>query len=308
MRTSIIATLLLTSCLACMAGEGAAKPPDPNLPEWAILAPVSVLRSNDALAFFRNLPAEDQARIKADYELSRRQQVPTGDLAEANVFLGRLLTPEGVDQIAAELAPKLAEMDPMQMSMGVKMGGAFLTMGMMQGPDGKPKQDQATMKKVQMVQALINDLGDWIGTAGLNEEAKLKRALTALSVGAKALKVKDVAELQKLELEDLLGRLGPVLASLKEAAKVYDIGIDPFLDSVSVTSTKGATAGKALLTVRFTAFGKPYELPVDAVLKDKHWTIDPSGMVPTGMMGGPPGMDMDAGAGNEPEAVPLPNR
>lgn len=303
MRRILSATLLAT-CL--WSGAAAADAPkasiDPKAPESAVLIPVQLLRANDFKGFFDAMPAEDQAKAKAEWEAGRAKQGQDAKgMAEANEFLAKLLAPGAVAALMAEAEPKLKEMNPQELSQGLQMVGMMLAMAQMQQPQDGKKQDPAAQAAMAALGGILTDASQWVLTAGLEDPAKCRKAIERLVAGAKALGVKDVKDLQALPLDQFLARLSPLVKELKAAAAVYDVQFDAFLDSVKAKGGGAAKEGKTPLEVTFTAFGKPYTLPVQVVQKDGHWVLSPDATKPLkSMMPAAPGM------GGEGMGMPLP--
>ena len=75
--------------------------------------------------------------------------------------------------------------------------------------------------------------------------------------------VKSVDEIKALEFEEVLEKAGSLSATIKEIGLTYDIDINSFLDSISVSEGSDDT-----VNVKMTMFGKERELPVKMVEKD----------------------------------------
>ncbi|MBA2479357.1 MAG: hypothetical protein H0V44_01745 [Planctomycetes bacterium] len=269
---AVLAMLALTT-----VASSAATPVDPASPEAAVLLPVQVLRKNDFKAFFASLPAEDQAKAQAQWK-EAQVNPKAKDTKQFNDTMTMLLAPDAVDQLMAQAEPKLQEMDPQQMSQGLMMISGLLPMliqqSQMQNQKAGAKPMDADMQKsIAMIQSLMNDASQWVLTSGINDPNKLRTAIEHVVAGAKALKVADAAEMQALQLTEFLDRLGPMVQEVKQALAVYDLQVDPFLDSF--TAKSAGEGDKRVLTVGFTAFGNPYEMPVKVENKGGTWSVSP---------------------------------
>ena len=284
---------------------------DTSTPESAVLVPARILRANDFRGIYDLLSVEEKAKAAAEWKKAQ-DQAKTGakekDVNQINDLLAKLLSPTAVDDLFKEAEPKLATINPEETSQALQMAAGFLPMMLGQAQPGQtPEQTKNKQALAAMLQGMLTDASGWVLTAGLNDPKKLRSAIEALVGGAKALGVKNAAELQALPFDEFIGRLGPIVKQAKAAAGVYDVGIDAFLDSVKATSTPGAagaTAAERALSVSFTAFGKPYTFPVTVVQKDGHWIISPKNgdqfgamkqMMPGGMPMGGEGEGADAG-------------
>ena len=294
---------------------------DPAAPESAVLLPARVLKDNDFKAFFLSLPAAEQDKARADWKAAQQSAQQPGaaqQQAEFNAFLGRLLSPTAVDDLMAEAEPQLAQLNPQEASQGLQMMAGFLPM-MLQANQQPGAQDPAAQQRVTaavtLLQGLCTDASQWILTAGINDKAKLRKAITHLVAGAKALQVKEAADLQALPLEEFLARLTPLVAEAKNALAIYDLQADAFLQSITATAdAPGANPEERTLRVGLVAFGKPYTIPVVVTRSGQHWVLSPTNGAPFApMMGGPgaggpgdgPGMPLEAPAAEPAPAAPI---
>ena len=284
---------------------------DAATPESAVLMPVRILRANDFRGIYDLLSPEEKAKAAADWKKAQDQAksgAKENDVNQLNDLLAKMLSPTAVDDLFKEAEPKLATLNPQETSQALQMAAGFLPMMLNQAQPGQtPEQTKNKQALSAMLQGMLTDASGWVLTAGINDPKKLRAAIESLVAGAKALGVKNAAELQALPFEDFIGRLGPIVKQAKLAAGVYDIGIDAFLDSVKATATPaaaGAPAAERALSVSFAAFGKPYTFPVTVVQKDGHWIISPKNgdqfgamkqMIPGGMPMGGEGEGADAG-------------
>ena len=267
-------------------------------PASAVLLPVQVLLSNDFKGFYTLLPAEDKAKAEAQWQQAQ-QQARNGqrqsDIAEVDALLARLLAPDALDALTKEYEPKLADVNPQDLSQSLKMAGMFVPMLLGQPqPGATPEQIQAKKLLSDSLASMLNDASSWVLTAGLNDPKKLRAALEHLIAGAKGLGVTKVADLQALSFADFLGRLSPLIKETKLAAGAYDIQVDQFLASITAVAADpvtGTSPDERTLSVTFNAFGKPYSFPIQVVKQGAAWIISPKnteqlnamrGMMPLG--------------------------
>ena len=281
-------------------------------PEAAILQPVKLLRGNDFKGFYALLPPTERAKAEAEWKKAQAD-AKTGaknqDVNKLNELLGKLLAPDAVSALVAENESKLASLNPQKTSQMLMMGAGFLPMMLSQPTPGQtPEQAKNKQALGTMLQGILTDASGWILTAGLNDPKKLRSSIEHLVAGAKALGVKDVAQLQALSFEDFLGRLGPIVKEAKLAAGVYDVGIDAFLDSITAVPKAGAVAAadEKILDLTFKAFGKPYTFPVTVQKKGNGWIVSPRNAEQLGPMNQmmPGGMPMGDGGGMGRDAEP----
>jgi hypothetical protein len=240
---------------------------DPAAPETWLLSTVKALKGNDFKTWFDAIPADDQAKAKEQWAKSQKDPESAKKFDE---FMTQMLAPDAVDALVAKAEPGLGQFDPAQTSQGLMMMSGFLPMMLQQGPNGQPRKMTPELQQVvSMAQNMLSDAAQWVQTAGLNDPKKLRGAVEHLVAGAKAIGVKNSDELHQLSLEDFLGRLGPASKEIKLAIATYDLQVDKFLDSV--TATSAGTGDHRTLTVGFTAFNRPYTLPLKVEQQGGKW-------------------------------------
>ena len=304
---AVVAAIAFTGTGASLAAADAvpaatAIAVDVTQPESAVLLPAKVLRQNDFKSFFTTLPAEDQTKAVTQWKEAQEKAkagIKPQDLSKVNDLLAKLLAPDAVDTLMKQAEPGLANIKPAELATQLQQGAMILPMLFSQAQPGQtPEQTRNKQLLGQMLSGLLTDASAWVPTSGIDDPKKLRSALEHLVAGAKGLGVKTVEELQALPFDEFLGRISPLVKEAKLAAAVYDIQIDQFLDSVTAKPAAGAAPAAGddkPLTVGFTAFAKPYTLPVMVTKKDGHWVISPKNGEAFGgvkqMMGGAPAGD-----------------
>lgn len=283
-------------------------------PASAVLLPVQVLLSNDFKGFYTLLPAEDKAKAEAQWQqaqLQAKNGQRQSDIADVDALLARLLAPDALDALTKEYEPKLADVNPQDLSQSLKMAGMFVPMLLGQPqPGATPEQIKAKKLLSDSLASMLNDASSWVLTAGLNDPKKLRAALEHLIAGAKGLGVTKVADLQALSFADFLGRLSPLIKETKLAAGAYDIQVDQFLASITAVAADpvaanpgpGASPDERTLSVTFNAFGKPYSFPVQVVKQGAAWIISPKNTEQLNAMRGM--MPLGGGDDNAPANAP----
>jgi hypothetical protein len=288
----LVRTLILAAALAApgLAAEPAARPS----PEVLVATATTLLQAKDMAAAFAALPKDVQDGLAADYAANQQKLVDPKQDKQFDEFIAKMLAPDAVETMVAEAKPGLAEFDAAQTAMQLQMVGGMVGMMLQKPAPGQTKPDPVLAAYGQALQSVGMAAAQWIPTADLASEDKLRTAAGHISAAVKALKVTSGAELRALPLKDLLGRLGPVVGELKGAAAAYDVDVDAFLASLKVTAKD--VGGDKALTVAFTAFGTPVSLPLD-LERDATggWTVSKAFAAKFagamgGMMGGGDGM------------------
>lgn len=262
MRLRPLATALLAATFA--VGSVAAAEPAPGTPEATVAVPVQALRNNDLLKLFKAMPEADQAKAREEWQQKGATATPE-EKAEFDEKFALLLAPNAVDTLMAMAEPQLKQMNPQEMAGGVQLIGGMLAMQLAQG--GKNKELSQTL------QTFVGDLAGWLPESGIEDPAKLRKALTAITGAAKALGAKNSDELIALPLEEFLKRLGGATKEFKKAFSAYGVDVDTFLDSVAIADVQG-TGDKRTGKLSMTLFGKPYSFPVNLVQKNGTWQFD----------------------------------
>jgi hypothetical protein len=273
MRNALIAVLFTFVFATAQAA-------DTSTPEGTLMAPIEALRNNDVPAIFALIPEEAQAEAKKSWEEEAKNPNAAQD-AEIDQNLGKLLAPDAIDTMMADLEPQLKEFNAQQVSMGLMMMGGMLAMNMAKDPE------QA--QSAQELQGLITDICAWLPASGLGDPAKARQAIERIVAGAKALDIANATELRALSLDEALKRCGGFLIELKNALAVYNLNADGFLDSIKVASVEG-DGDQRTATMQFTAFGKPHSFPVKMEKKDGRWQVSESSMAGNPLTGGLGGM------------------
>jgi hypothetical protein len=257
-----VALVALTAILAI--GPLAAASVDLSQPESAIALPALALKSNDLVGLFHAMPEADQAKAKAEWDKNRSSMSPN-DKAEFDEFMAKMTASDAVDQMVAQAEPQLKQFNPQEAAAGVQMLGGMMAMQLAQKPE--------TKDFAQMGQQLVMDVAGWIPTAGIEKTENLRTACTHVVAAVNALGVTTADEFAALELDELLTRLGPAIKEAKSALTVYGLDPDAFLGSLTLTDITGE-GDKRQAKLNFSAFGKPYIIPVDLMQKDGFWTFD----------------------------------
>jgi len=281
-------SLLASSVLACAISVGSLHAADLASPESVVAAPVKAMRSNDMLALFKSMPAEEQAKARQEWKDKATTISPT-ERAELDEKLSMLLDPKAVDNLMAMIEPQLKQVNPQELAGMLQMFGGIAAMQLAQQP--------AFATTGKSLQTLAMDLAAWLPTSGIEDPAKMRLAITSVVNAAKAFRVANADELLKLDLDEFLTRGGAALKEAKNAFKPYDIEFDAFLDSIALINVKG-TGDKRTGDLKLTAFAHDITFPVPLVQKDGKWQIDEQEMqkAVAPLMGG---MGMGGGGAGE---------
>jgi hypothetical protein len=236
--------------------------PEASLKQWVL-----ALRSNDLALLYRALTSEQRALVEKTWTVQAATPDADAD-KQVNSGLGLLLSPTAVDLLVAQAEPDLATLNPQDLVIGLQQIGGFLALA---GSQPKAPGDAPTLDFIAL-QGFLADIGGWIPLAGINDVAKLHRAVEHVVAGAKSLGVKNALEVRALKTADVLHRLSAALSEIKAALLVYGLDANALLDSITFATADGA-GDQRLVTIGFTAFGHPHLIPVKVVRKNDAWTL-----------------------------------
>ncbi len=246
------------------ATAGAASPaPEASLTQW-----VKALRGNDLAALYRALTSEQRRMSDNTWSIQAATPDADGD-KQLNSGLGLLLSPTAVDLLVAQAEPDLATLNPQDLVIGLQQVGGFLALA---GSQPKQPGDAPALDFIAL-QGFLADIGGWLPLAGINDAAKLRKAVEHVVAGARLLGVKNALEVRALKTEEVLHRLSAALAEVKAALLIYGLDANALLDSGSIAAAADGSGEQRSVTVGFTAFGHPHHIPVKMVRKEDAWTF-----------------------------------
>lgn len=222
------------------------------------------LRSNDLAGLISALvPPAKYQEMRQAYELARVKPTTPADRAKFEEEYAKLVGPDAVDTLMAEIEPKLVEARP-QAAGAVMMGIGALQMAVA-SPDSEMTEDQRAA-----LRAALPGLQQWVTTTDFLSSQSMRQALTLLTNAARNTGVANLDQLKMLSFEEVLAKAGSMLAASKQAVRIYGLDLDQIADSiqVQVLAIEGATA-RVRTTV--TVFNAPIATEHELVLVDGRW-------------------------------------
>ena len=274
MKTRLISlTLMIAGALGTVASVQAATAPTAIAASQAANTPdpaqhieqlARLFRAGDLAAFAQAaLPPSQWEHIRSEWERKRVRPVTDEDRLEFGEKLAQVTAPDAVDQLMADIEPKLEEARP-QLPGALLMGFGAASMAIT-SPDS-----ELTAEQREALKAALPGLQQWAGSTDFLSATTMRDALTLLTDAVRRSGVQNLDQLKALPLEELLRRANGVLAAAKDAVQLYGIDVDAIADSlrVDVIENTGTTA-----TVRttITLFGAPVFGDHELVLVDGQW-------------------------------------
>lgn len=222
------------------------------------------LRSNDLAGLISALvPPAKYQQMRQAYELARVKPTTAEDRAKFEQEYAKLVGPDAVDTLMAEIEPKLEEARP-QAPGAVMMGIGALQMAVA-SPDAEMTEAQRAA-----LRAALPGLQQWVTTTDFLSSQSMRQALTLITNAARNTGVANLDQLKMLSFEEVLAKAGSVLAASKQAIRIYGLDLDQIADSidVQVLDIEGATA-RVRTTV--TVFDAPIATEHELVLVDGRW-------------------------------------
>jgi hypothetical protein len=209
------------------------------------------------------MPPAKWETLRLAYEQQRFETISDHDRERFAAEMERFTAPDAVDQLMAEIEPKLEEARP-------KAPGALLmAFGAMQmavaTPDSKLTDEQRdTLKKA------LPGIQYWASSTDFLSAEVMRDALTLVTDAARRTGITDLDQLRAMPLESVLDRAGAVFMAAKDAVRLYGIDLDAVADSlqVDVLDIDGDTAR---VRTTITVFNAPVWADHDLVLVDGRW-------------------------------------
>lgn len=233
-------------------------------PAQQILEVARMVRANDLSGVVQaTVPPSTYQQIRQAYELHRMQPTTEAERAEFAEGLAKLNAADAVDQLMAEIEPKLEEARP-QVPAALLMGMGALQMAVVSKDSDLTEEERASLKQA------LPALQQWATTTDFLSSASMRQALTLVSDAVRGTGVQSLDQLKQMSFEQALGKAENVLAAGKQALRVYGLDVDAITDTlqVEVVAIDGATA-RVRSTI--TVFDAPVSREHDLVLVDGRW-------------------------------------
>jgi hypothetical protein len=221
-------------------------------------------RINDLGGLVRaSVPPGLYDQMRAAYELHRHEPVSEHDGAEFAEGLGRFSAPDAVDQLMAEIEPKLVEARP-KAPAAIMMGLGALQMAVLS------EDNRLTAEQRASLQQMIPGLQRWANGTDFLSSIAMRQALTLVSDAVRSTGVRSLDDLRALSFEQVLGKAEPLFAAGKQALLVYGLDVDAIVDTmqVEVVSIDGS---RARVRTTITVFDAPIAAEHELVLIGDRW-------------------------------------
>jgi len=223
-----------------------------------------LLRSNDLAGLVQStIPPSVYQEMRLAYELHRLQPTSAAQRAEFAENLAKINAPDAVDQLMAQIEPKLVEARPMAPA-ALMMGLGSLQMALLS------EDSDLTANERETLQQALPGFQQWATTTDFLSSLSIRQALTLVTDAARGTGIRSLDELKLMSFEQVLSKAEIVVAASKQALLIYGLDLNAIADSmqVEVLSIDGQTA-RVRTTV--TIFNAPISSEHDLVLLDGRW-------------------------------------
>lgn len=268
----VLASLLAFSLVGCQKDEpGAAADAAiaaADSPTDVIKTSARHLQQNDLVTVVKlAVPPAQYAEMQQRWRDQVKTDPPSDEeRAEFAQMMAKLTAADAEQALYAELEPHLAQFDAemaQQMPMMIGMAQGFAMQQIQQNPELSPEQRTHATD-------VVNGFAGWLAAVDFSDRERAKSAISHIVNTARAVDLQTLEQVESMEFEQLLGKLGVVLGGLKDVLRVYDFDLDQMLTSVDpkIVSESG---NAATVAITYTLFDKPVSLQSEMVRIDERW-------------------------------------
>lgn len=225
---------------------------------------VRQFRSNDLAAMVRgSLPPAHYQTLLDRYEEARHKPISEKDRADFTEGLQKLIAPDAVDQLMAEIEPKMRARAVQSEGM-ILLGLGALNMAVTSSDSDLTDDQRAMLKRA------LPGIEAWVIQTDFFSADTLREALTLVADAARRTGISELDQLKMLNLDQLLGHGGRMLAASKQAVKLYGIDLDAIAATarIEVLETNG---DEARVRTTITVFDAPLHTEQDLVRVEGRW-------------------------------------
>lgn len=229
---------------------------------------VAQLREGDFVALLQTaMPADRYAKVKADWKAKIAAQPSTPEeKKEFADMMAKLTAADAEIALYAELEPHLAKAEAemaAQLPLMVGMGRGFAVQSV-------NESTKLTAEQKQQATEFVDAFAKWVESAKFFDRDKAKAAIAAVVKTARGLEVATLDQVEAMEFEQAMQKVGQVYLGVKDVLKVYDLDLDATLASVDASVVKEA-ADQATVKVAYSLFNQPLSFETAMTKRDERW-------------------------------------
>jgi hypothetical protein len=260
---------LIACAAAALALDITPLPPPAPGPASVVERAVAALRQTDLRPYLALLSAERRAALEQGWHTAALQPRVASALDAA---LTVITAPDAEARLIA-LGPTLrAAIQPQAMATQLQSGAAVVALLVDEAEHGTPARP-VLAANLRAFAGVLEAAAVWVPAAGLDDEARWRRAVPHLIAAGRALHARTVPELRALPLSEALGRAAGAAAALKAALVEYGADVDEALAAIHVEAKPG-DGPRRLLTVHGRFFGRDHAWQVPVRLDGETWLLD----------------------------------
>ena len=223
-----------------------------------------LLRRNDIAGLVRvAMPPEQLQMVKGAFEVQRNKPITDEERAEFERGISKLIAPNAVDQVMAEIEPKLIEARPQA------EGAIMMGLGAAQMALNSP-ESELTPQQREMLRAALPGLQQWLTSTDFFNAETARQAVTLVVNALRSTGVSNLDQMRMLSFEEVLGHSGNVWAASKRALRLYGLDLDTILGSTryELLANDGQTA---TIRATVTVFEAPLSRDFEMVQRGGRW-------------------------------------
>jgi uncharacterized lipoprotein YehR (DUF1307 family) len=229
---------------------------------------VAQLREGDFVALLQTaMPADRYEKVKADWKAKIAAQPATPEeKKEFADMMAKLTAADAETALYAELEPHLAKAEAemaAQLPLMVGMGRGFAVQSV-------NESTKLTAEQKQQATEFVDAFAKWVESAKFFDRDKAKAAIAAVVKTARGLEVATLDQVEAMEFEQAMQKVGKVYLGVKDVLKVYDLDLDATLASVDASVVKEA-ADQATVKVAYSLFNQPLSFETAMTKRDERW-------------------------------------
>jgi hypothetical protein len=268
LSVSLLAAGLFAAAVPLHAQQDRATP---SAATMAVIDPAAQLeqmarmfRANDVAGLARAMvPPSQWEEMRLAYQRKQLEPISDEQRAEFDEKIGRLVGPDSVDELMAEIEPKLEQARPSA------PGALLMAFGAMQMALNSP-DTELTEEQRAALKSVLPGVQRWASQTDFLDSTSMRQALTLLTNAGRNIGISNLDQLKALPLDAVLDRAGTLLAAAKQAVRLYGIDLNAVADSlrVELLDIDGDTA-RVRTTV--TLFDAPVWAEHELVLVEGRW-------------------------------------
>jgi hypothetical protein len=266
---SLISCIALLGLTACHKDKQAL--PGGATPLAAVQQALDLLKAGDLDDFWKHaLPPVDYATRRDDWTRihDAMATITPQQRTQLNQLLQRLTAPNANAQLAAQIEPRLKQLQKQYGTQLPVMLGIFQTIA----GTAVDQNNELSADQKQMLHDIVSTTGGWAQKASWFDTALAKQAIAVITDTARQLDLKNADQLQKLDYDQAMQKYSRLYQGLKKLLALYGLSLDKTIDSVRLR-TLDHDQVNAQVKLDYTLLGKALSGRVTLVQENGRWYL-----------------------------------